>query len=306
VLDERRQVNLVLAGVALLAVAGLYVASQRVSGSFSALLIGLASSIGAISFYALVAALNALVIDRQKVRFFGPELVRGQTLMVCPDFEIDIAKLEPGTDPALVLKRASKEQRERLLPPGISRGLGMGNLATFARPDIQAALQLAGVFEVTRLAPHEVITDTEMMEQHAFGSAVRPARSFISIGLSSNDLTLCYVSDPDTRLLELDVAPDHELALRPRGRGLYYNTVDRVYGACVRYSATMPSGTSHYYFLCGGLRAEGTRAAATYLALSWRELARRAGPHQDFVAIVSQPRSGGPPSLEVFHTEALA
>jgi hypothetical protein len=290
-LDERQRINAFLVLGASVITTALFVAGYFAPGQWSAVLLGIGSSIAAVLLLTVIASFQLALLEHRKVRFFGPTLVRGQSVFVCPDFEI-----QNGNDssPAQLVRTTGRE-RESLLPPGAA-GNGIGQLPTYARADIMAAVRLGTLFDSSPNAPHSVIPDSGVMASRPRN--IRPANTtgYMSIGLSTNDVTLAYVNDPSS-LLQLQFSAEHGSILRPRGRLSFYNTSDRVYGACVRLAAA-PGNTTDFIFICGGMGTDATTAVAQYLVTNWQRLARRVGRSEEFVAIISQSSLDGSIELE--------
>ncbi|ROP41885.1 hypothetical protein [Saccharothrix texasensis] len=119
--------------------------------------------------------------------------------------------------------------------------------------------------------------------------AVRnPARSLISFGLSSNDVTHMYLETVDRPLFQ--VLPDGQGSeyLRLSDETEFKSTPDAQYGIIVR-ARPFPDAPDRVWFLCSGLGPMGTPGAAWYLATNWRDLHDQAGA-ADFVAAVKVRR----------------
>lgn len=303
--NRQNRVSVVLAVVALVGVGCLYYASLSVGESFGNLLVGIASSIAAVSFYSLTEAAVRLIARRRLTQFFGSELVKNPTIFVLPDFVVDEKKLAKGVGPGQALKRGSADLREQLIPSA-TRPLGMGNLSTYSGADIEAALLLATTLGELGNASHRIISDQEVAARQVEGGAMFYPESFISLGFSSNDVTLAYAYDPKRSMISLesfqaesDVEP--QLAFRVGGAELYSNTSTTVWGLIIRYGGSDQS--DRRFFICGGLSSKGTTAAARYLARQWEELARRV-PKGDFAAVIAEERDGaGEPRLVRIHSK---
>lgn len=288
--SSQQRTTVVLALVALLGVGGLFAASFAFDDAFANLLIGIASSVAAVAIYTLAELTTRILSRRRLVRFFGRELVRNQAIFVLPNFEVNKDALKDGVAASAALSRPTKDLREPLIPMP-TRPLGMGNLTTFAAGDIEATLQVASVFAETGSPSHRVISDQDVLRRWTEPGAPFYSESFISIGFSSNDITLAYAYDPNRSLISLESfqpegGAQPQLAFRVDGQELYSNSITQVFGIVVRY--TSEENPDRRCFLCGGLSSAGTAAAARYLANHWHELAKNVDD-RDFLAVIRQP-----------------
>lgn len=297
-LDDRRWINLWLSILAILVTACLFGLSLLASGRLGDLIVGLASSVGAVAFWSLFLTLSLWVADSRKCAFFGKDIVRGQTRFICPDFA------PPNSDgsassPVFLVRPGDAALRSHLLPEGDTPRPDPA-FTSYARPDVEAAMQLATIFEAKSNAPHVIMSDTEVLGSLSRDSLPSLTAGAICLGLTSNDLGLAYLNDPSRSLLKVEVVAGG-LAFRPKNRGLYSDSPDRRYGVCIRTAIKRSDGRPSQLFYCAGLGTKGTTAAAQYLASSWSSLSRRV-KRSDFVAVVSASDGSGLPDLEAIYT----
>jgi len=85
------------------------------------------------------------------------------------------------------------------------------------------------VFSETGSPSHRVISDQDVLRRWKEPGALFYSESFISVGFSSNDVTLAYVYDPDRSLMSLEAfRPENslnaQLAFRVNGQEVYANS----------------------------------------------------------------------------------
>ena len=160
------------------------------------------------------------------------------------------------------------------------------------------------MFSETGSPSHRVISDQDVLRRWKEPGALFYSESFISVGFSSNDVTLAYVYDPDRSLMSLEAfRPENslnaQLAFRVNGQEVYANSATQVFGVVIRYSSS--DNPDRRCLVCGGLSSAGTAAAGRFLATQWEELAKRADD-EDFLAVIRQPvETTAPPRLLRMH-----
>jgi hypothetical protein len=243
-------------------------------------LLGIATS------FVFVIMLDILLLAQQgitniaRVRFFGPELVRGTATFAYPDFE-------PHRDVKRAL-HAAKIQMRYQRPTSRIRGFAdfwIDVPAFAASNDIEAILYVSGIFGGIAAHPDALMTDRAVIDACD--------RSFLSFGLSSSVCTYLYLEHAGQHRLfdfvaEAPGAKARKFARTCDGRDFHSDDVNE-YGVILRYAPDRRNHPGRRWFIIGGLGPEGTRGAAWYLAQHWRHLARLTAADQDFVAFISVP-----------------
>jgi hypothetical protein len=257
-----------------LGVAGvMYVFSIKLGDPLQDVMIGVATSFVFVAMLDLALAVQANVVDRARVAFFGAELVRRQTTLVYPDFVLhrSVVKKLLGHDVHEYYERPVSKFRDFAIHIIDVPRIVAGN-------DVQALLYVSSIFDSTSGNPNIMVVDTDMVENCD--------RSFISFGLYSNDCTLLYVMKEPTPLFK--VVPDGSgfghIELRD-GR-VFRTSTDRQYAIIARHASDRMRRPERRWFICGGLGPVGTTAAGWYLWKEWRSLARKVPASRDFVAVL--------------------
>jgi hypothetical protein len=257
------------------AIAGALVAvAVRLTSPAQDLVVGIATSvIFATTLDALQGAQQRL-INRQRIRFFGAELVRDQTTFVYPDFVMhdDVRTILNSHNQQMLFQRPNSRFKELTVHRiDIPRAV--------AANDMQALLYVASAFESTIQCPNVMMVDSAIIDDCD--------RSFISFGLSSNDCTHLYVNEHDSPLFHIVEDGAGSEFLRLRDGTEFRSTGRREYGMLVRYSPEPTDYPQRRWFLVSGLGPVGTTAAGWYLARHWHNLAERVPPDLNFAAVVS-------------------
>lgn len=120
------------------------------------------------------------------------------------------------------------------------------------------------------------------------GEAVaNPGKSLISFGLTSNAVTDLYQNTDPTPLFKLDdVGGDPKIVVEVNGKAASYERKDSYQHAIIlRYRPDPKNYPAQFWFICAGLAAAGTPAAAWKLAHEWKNYYRRFGT-KDFLVIL--------------------
>lgn len=139
-----------------------------------------------------------------------------------------------------------------------------------AANDLQGAVILASVLGKYTQGSVDLITD---------GSAVREnaKNSMISFGLTSNDLTFLYLRRCGDCLFDInDEEGKTYIAAKIDGSVQSFPYDDKEqHGIILKHTPYPDTHPEIIWFLCGGLKAAGTPAAAWHLAYNWRKYYRR-------------------------------
>ncbi len=274
--------------VGVLIAAALFIVGFNVEGPLQELIVGVATSFIFLSILDLLIATQDRVIRRDRLKFFGGELVRDQTTMVYPDFVMhdDVRATLASHNQQMLFQRPDSRFREltthRIDIP-----------RTVAANDIQALLYVASAFESTVRCPNVIVVDHAIIEDCN--------RSFISFGLSSNDCTHLYINEAPKPLFEIVEDGAGSEFVRLRNGNEYRSDARRQYGLVLRYAPDLDEYPQRRWLLVAGLGPVGTTAAGWYLSRHWQNLARRASSQQNFIAIVST----GPYTDRVPHLEEV-
>jgi hypothetical protein len=255
---------------------------------YSALMAGLATS------FVFAAALDVLkvaqsrLLNRERVRFFGSELLRERTTLVYPDFVMH--------DDVRDTLRAHNQQMLFQRPASRFAALTVHRIdipRAVAANDIQALLYVADIFESTVGCPNIMIVDSEVIQDCG--------RSFISFGLSSNDCTHLYTHEDPHPLFTIVEDGNGSEFLRLRNGHEYRSDKRRQYGIIVRYAPSPDEHPERRWFLVSGLGPVGTTGAAWYLSRHWGKLTKKVPHASNFIAAVSV----GPYTDRVPHLEEV-
>jgi hypothetical protein len=210
--------------------------------------------------------------DRHFHRFFGPSLENGQMKLIYPDFELNPKVLRPKQEIAnqsTYIKRIPHFKADRVID--LPRAV--------AANDLQGAVIMASMF-----GEHSD-TDAELMPDSIAGGST--PHSFVSFGLSSNEMTLLYLRTSDPLFqIKTDTAGKLSLSILKDGQEVSFSRDDNVQHAIVvKYRPEPDDEPDKVWFICAGLGAAGTPAAASQLAKHWRDYQRRFDD-DDFVVVL--------------------
>lgn len=204
--------------------------------------------------------------------FFGDLSDRRQAVLVYPDFEL--------SGPAsLAFERLGSGElfvKRSVHYPG-SRFIDIPQI--IASNDLQAMVIMATCLGSLLGDSPRLLTD---------GQAVcDPDNSFISFGLTSNALTDRYLqTDLEPMFRITDASGDPKLVIQQSdGQSATFGKDDlHQHGLILRYRPCPEEFPSRYWFICAGLAAAGTPAAAWLLAHKWQHYYKRF-KQKDFVLI---------------------
>lgn len=241
----------------------------------AAVIQGILASICSSFVFLLVLHASHLFLDTRQKRmfraFFGDLTESSQAVFVYPDFELTTPAtkaLTNLTDP-IYRKRSTHYPGSRFIDV----------------PQIVASNDLlAIVIMATRLGrllgdSPKILTDGQ--------ACVDPTKSLMSFGLTSNAITDLYLKTDLEPLFRIeDNVVDPKIVLTCNGEEVKYcrNDVEQ-YGIILRYRPDPIHYPMTYWFICGGLAAAGTPAAAWNLSHNWRQYHERFAD-EDFVVIL--------------------
>jgi hypothetical protein len=211
-------------------------------------------------------------IGRAFKKFFG-ELSSSETAtLVYPDFVLsDECRNLLKTMPSDKIYRKRADQY-----PG-TRFIDVPKIV--ASNDLQAIVIVATrMGRYTRNSPI-LITDGE--------AVANPARSLISFGLTSNAVTDLYQNTDPNPLFRIDDAGgEPKLLVTDNGKvDTYMRNEQHQHAIVLRYRPNPKDYPRNFWFICAGLGAAGTPAAAWNLAHKWKEYHRRFGD-KDFLIVL--------------------
>jgi hypothetical protein len=249
--------------------------------------------------------------DRRRMRlFFGEELVKGRTMLVYPDFELENNAEAPVAD-------GGRSHVRRPVNPRSSVPCEYSTHFKFALSleDTLALNHLSEVLPTSSTERHLLVDDREALHHYA-------NRSFVSFGLGSNDVTRylycerlglasmfrterCGTFERIIVHQNLAAVSTNEVKskkLRPivhenwgEQRAFPHASEDEhtVYGLIVRHTPAPVLQPTRRWFICGGTRGEGTLLAGFFLSRHWNVLRQLVNNDKDdFIAIVSCPPGG--------------
>jgi hypothetical protein len=234
------------------------------------------SGISASFMFLLVLNAAQLFQDTREKRvfraFFGDLAESSQAVFVYPDFELAAPAAE-----ALINLTVPEIYRKRSTHYPGSRFIDV--------PQIVASNDLlAIVIMATRLGrlledSPRILTDGQ--------ACVDPTKSLMSFGLTSNAITDLYLRTDLEPLFHIeDNAVDPKIILACNGEEMKYSrNEDEEYGIILRYRPDPINYPMTYWFICGGLAAAGTPAAAWNLSHNWRQYYERFSD-EDFAVIL--------------------
>lgn len=276
----------VLDMLGLVIAAALFVASTYIGSPVRDILVGVGASFVFVALLDLLLAAQRKLLHRQRVKFFGQELLHDETVLVYPDFVMHDA-----------VREALKNHNQQMLyqrPESRFPNLTIHRIdipRAVAANDIEALLHVADIFESTANCPNVMIVDRKVIDECD--------RSFISFGLSSNDCTHLYLqehTEPFFTIVPDDAGSEY---LRLRNGTEYRSTSNRQYGLIVRYAPSPDEYPERRWFLVAGLGPVATPAAAWYLSRQWAKLLKRVPGGRNFIAIISAgPYTDRAPHLE--------
>jgi hypothetical protein len=221
----------------------------------------------------LLVAGQAQLLNRDRLRFFGRELVQQETILVFPDFTMhdEVRKtLQSHNQQMLYQRPQSRFATLTIHRIDIPRAV--------AANDIQALLYVADGFESTTTCPNVMMVDSAVVDDCD--------RSFISFGLSSNDCTHLYRHEHSHPLFQIVDDNKGSEYIRLRNDHEYRSDDRRQYGIILRYSPAPDEYPERRWFICAGLGPVATTGAAWYLSRHWRSLAKVAGRASNFAAMI--------------------
>jgi len=224
-------------------------------------------------------------------RFFGDLSMADSCKLVYPDFELN-------EECEKLIKDVSHRYRKHSTPNTGTRFIDV--------PQIVASNDLLGVVIVsTSLGKYLGKAPTLITDGGAYHEIQRYNPSFISFGMTSNIVTDLYqrndkdplfcIKDPDTNHPRIVVKTDGEE--RSFGRKDNYQ-----HGIILRYRPHRQEFPGQTWFICAGIAAAGTPAAAWLLAHKWKEYHKRF-QDSDFLVIF---QTGNYPEASPQTKEVLA
>jgi hypothetical protein len=275
-----RSHKLVLDAVGLALAAVLFAAATSLRPPWWNLCLGIGTSFVFITISDLLTAGQKRLLDASRVRFFGRELVRGETTFVYPDFEPheEVTRVLEANGVRMKYQRPSSRTR-----PFIDFWIDAP--FTAASNDLEAILYVAGIFGGLATAPDALITDRRVVKACN--------RSFITFGLGSNACTYLYFDHAaGNALFELrreSAGVAAEMYVRTVDGREFHSDDHNQYGLIARYAPDRLNHPDRRWFFVAGLGPAGTVGAAWYLAQNWRYLAKNIPAGEDFAAFVSVP-----------------
>ncbi|WP_141701179.1 hypothetical protein [Methyloceanibacter methanicus] len=262
------------------AIATLFVAFYLKDEVYRDILVSTSASFIFFIITRILMALGKAFRFRRFKRFFGPDATGESFCFVYPNFVLNETVtntiIEAGIDmQGVYTKRVSAFDRVyRIDIP-----------ECVAINDIEALTEFVSLFgEMGSITP-KLISDEE---------ALKGGYSFISFGLSSNELThmyLDYMPHPFFEIHDEDEGARFGEYLRvnaPDGKAYDFASYDRrEIGIFLRCSPN-PELSERRWFFCAGLGPNATVGAARYVVRNWRRLQKDAGS-EDFIAIFSVP-----------------
>lgn len=274
-----RFILLTVAGVVLFGAAAFFVphtAPQYVSSSTATNLQSIFANMCASFLFLLTLDIGRHAQDHfrsGKFRaFFGDLALSKSANLVCPDFTFSshcLGLLGSLTSTQIFSKRSSQYPGTRFIEV----------------PQIIASNDLKGmVIVATRMGQYMHDSPNTINDDHAVSD---PHKSFISFGLTSNSFTDLYLNSHDPPLFKLEnVDSDPIIIVECEGQTRTYGRTDKhQHGIVLRYRPDPGECPNRYWFICAGLAAAGTPAAAWRLVHSWPEYHRRFG-NRDFLVVI--------------------
>ena len=283
-----RRPQFVLDSLGLMIATGLFIGSAYSLSPVRDILVGVGASFVFIALLDLLLAAQRKLLQRERARFFGQELVHDETTLVYPDFVMHDAvraTLAEHNQQMLYQRPESRFPNLTIHRIDIPRAV--------AANDIEALLHVADIFDSTPTCPNVMMVDRKVVDECD--------RSFMSFGLSSNDCTHLYIHEHSKPLFTIVDDDKGSEFLRLRNGNDYHSTSDRQYGIILRYAPSPDEYPERRWFLCAGLGPVATPAAAWYLSRHWRSLGKRVPSERNFIAIIS----GGPYTDRAPHLEEL-
>jgi hypothetical protein len=237
---------------------------------------GILTSICSSFVFLFVLNVSRLFLDTREKRifraFFGDLTESSQAVFVYPDFELTVPAAE-----ALANLTGPTYRKRSTHYPG-NRFIDMPRVV--ASNDLLAIVLMA-----TRLG--KLLGDSPRILDDG-QACVDPTKSIMSFGLTSNAITDLYLKTDLEPLFRIeDNVVDPKIVLVRNGEEVKYRRRDDVeqYGIILRYRPDPMHYPMTYWFICGGLTAAGTPAAAWNLSHNWRQYHERFAD-EDFVVIL--------------------
>jgi hypothetical protein len=269
-----RSQRFILGAVGISLSGALYLISVHAQSPLQDLLVGIATSFVFATLVDVLLVAQGVLLSRDRMRFFGAELVHKETTFVYPNFVLhdDVRLILSSYNQQLIFQRPLS----RFTALTVHR-IDVPSLV--AVNDIQALLYVSSIFDSNMDSPNVMVVDSKILEDCD--------RSFISFGLSSNDCTHLYLHESSAPLFQVieDGAGSEYIKLRS---GQEYRSTDRrQYGVIVRHAPDLHEAPQRRWMLVAGLGPVGTTGAGWFLARHWQALSKRVPPECDFVAVIS-------------------
>lgn len=237
------------------------------------LVVGLAASFMFGGALLILQRIHRAMTDRDPERFFGSEMKENGITLAYPDFVLapEVKPLLAGHDQQLLYSKPTSHfsNNHRIdLPRAV------------ATNDLQALVYMTSLFESVGYAAMDVRVDSTVV--------THCDRSFVSVGLSSNDCTHLYLRTADQPMFNLareDGEPEYVVIADGKA---FRSTPEVEWGLVVRYSPEPTSHPQRKWFYVAGVGAQATIGSAWFLHQHWRVLLKEAGG-SDFVAVISVP-----------------
>jgi len=202
--------------------------------------------------------------------FFGDLSESKKAMFVYPDFELT------RSAKALKALRRGKIYQKRSTDFAGNRFIDVPQIV--ASNDLLAIVVLTTHLGPLFGEPPRLLTDGEAVSNRA--------RSMISFGMTSNAVTDMYLStDPSPMFTLEDAGGNPRIVLnKPSGPEPYGMETTYQHGLILRYRPDPKHYPQTYWFICAGLAAAGTPAAAWTLAHNWDDYYKRFGT-QDFAVV---------------------
>lgn len=198
---------------------------------------------------------------RHFTTFFGDLADSSKATLVYPEFVLSTEARDALKDlwPTIYAKRTVHY-------PG-SRFIDIPQIV--ASNDLQAMVIVAtSLGRLLGDSPH-LLTDWQ--------AVLDPSRSFVSFGLTSNCVTDLYLgTDPDPLFDIEDKIVDPKILVQQDGQPVAYDKNQQIQHAIIlRYRPCPEEYPNTFWFICAGLAAAGTPAAAYSLAHKWKQYHKR-------------------------------
>lgn len=246
---------------------------------WSDLFLGMATSFVFLAVTNVIIRVQAWWTYRRVRDFFGNEIASSGLLLVYPDFEHSPSAVSALVDVDRVWRR----------PPGVNlkglpfpeHGFPIEFDQVVAANDIQALLLFASTIEQLTSVPAALVDDRSVWAD--------PTNSFCAAGLTSNHCIDLYRITDRQPLLSIDERGGHPIVHLASGHTLVDDD-QREFGIIMRFAPDPERLPNRRWWFVAGLEKSGTPAAANFLNLRWRDLARQTQSDSDLLAVVSVAR----------------